>query len=91
MKQAWHPKTFSGTLVTTLQRLDCKDEQRLLDAYLRALRKVEAIHRTNAAYDVKTVQYVSDELTAARRRYWTHVRLHKCRKTGLAASARTSG
>jgi hypothetical protein len=69
---------------TTLQHPDCKDEQRLLDAYLRALDEVAAIHRCNAPQDPRTLKHVWAELVAARDRYWTHVSKHGCRKTGAS-------
>jgi hypothetical protein len=71
-----------GYTCTTLQHPDCLDGQRLLDAYLRALRVVDEVTHHNNARDPKIFENASDELTAARRRYWTHVRKHKCRKTG---------
>jgi hypothetical protein len=80
LSQALPSKNIFEYTCTTLQHPDCKDGQRLLDAYLRALGNVDAIHGSNPAYNAGTVQYVCDELIAARRRYWTHVSKHKCRK-----------
>jgi hypothetical protein len=60
---------------------DCEDGQKLLNAYLRALSNVEAIHRAEQAHERLTVQYICDELIVARRRYWTHVEKHNCRKS----------
>jgi hypothetical protein len=70
-----------GYTCTTLQHPDCEEGQRLLDAYLRAVSAVDAIRHRNEVHDCKTVQYARNELIAARRRYWTHVRKHRCRKT----------
>jgi hypothetical protein len=65
----------------------CEDGQRLRDAYLKALSAVSAIQLRNRTYSHQELQYACDELVAARRRYWTHVRRHKCRKVcGSAVS-----
>jgi hypothetical protein len=69
---------------------DCEDGQKLLDAYVRALSNVETIRRSNGGYELKTVQYICDALILARRRYWTHVRKHRCRKSE-ASSVRRVG
>ena len=66
---------------------DCEDGQRLLDAYVRALNNVDAIHHLNGGRDRKAVRNACDELVAARRRYWTHVRKHQCRTSDSAVSS----